>query len=80
MTRADPNALRPGIIDTEIHDSSGIPGRVKMMRDAIPMKRGANPVEVAKAIAFMLSDEASYITGVALPVDGGKAAQLYIPS
>lgn len=47
---------------------------------AIPMQRGGDPRELAEAIVFLLSDAASYITGVALPVDGGKAAQLYIPS
>lgn len=47
---------------------------------AIPMQRGGQPSELAEAIVFLLSDAASYITGVALPVDGGKAAQLYIPS
>jgi NAD(P)-dependent dehydrogenase (short-subunit alcohol dehydrogenase family) len=48
--------------------------------DAIPMARGGRPEELAEAIAFMLSDAASYITGVALPVDGGKSVQLYLPS
>lgn len=47
---------------------------------AIPMQRGGQPEELAQAIVFLLSDAASYITAVALPVDGGKAAQLYIPS
>lgn len=47
--------------------------------DAIPMGRGGDPQELAEAIAFLLSDAAAYITGVALPVDGGKAAQLYLP-
>jgi NAD(P)-dependent dehydrogenase (short-subunit alcohol dehydrogenase family) len=44
------------------------------------MGRGGNPDELAEAILFLLSDASSYITGVALPVDGGKAAQLYLPS
>jgi NAD(P)-dependent dehydrogenase (short-subunit alcohol dehydrogenase family) len=48
--------------------------------EAIPMGRGGHPEELAQAIVFLLSDAASYITGVALPVDGGKAAQLYLPS
>jgi meso-butanediol dehydrogenase/(S,S)-butanediol dehydrogenase/diacetyl reductase len=48
--------------------------------EAIPMGRGGRPEELAEAIVFMLSDAASYITGVALPVDGGKSVQLYIPS
>jgi meso-butanediol dehydrogenase/(S,S)-butanediol dehydrogenase/diacetyl reductase len=47
---------------------------------AIPMQRGGQPDELAQAIVFLLSDAASYITGVALPVDGGKSAQLYLPS
>lgn len=48
--------------------------------DAIPMGRGGKPHELAEAIAFLLSDAAAYVTGVALPVDGGKAAQMYLPS
>ena len=44
------------------------------------MGRGGKPDELAEAIAFLLSDAAAYITGVALPVDGGKAAQMYLPS
>lgn len=48
--------------------------------DAIPMLRGGQPDELAHAITFLLSDAASYVTGVTLPVDGGKAAQLYLPS
>ena len=75
------NTIVPGMIMTAATEDylakAGEHGQKTM--DAIPMKRGANPVEVAKAIAFMLSDEASYITGVALPVDGGKAVQLYLP-
>ena len=47
---------------------------------AIPMKRGGEPHELAEVIAFMLSDAASYITGAALPVDGGKIAELHLPS
>ena len=48
--------------------------------EAIPMQRGGQPAEIAEAIAFLLSDAASYITGVALPVDGGKSVQLYLPA
>ena len=66
------NALRPGIIDTEIHDSSGIPGRVKLMRDAIPMKREGTADEVADAIMWLCSDQSSYVTGAIIPVAGGR--------
>ena len=66
------NAVRPGIIDTEIHDSSGIPGRVKMMRDAIPMKREGTAEEVADAILWLCSDQSSYVTGSIIPVAGGR--------
>ncbi len=55
-----------------------VPGQVNTA-DAIPMGRGGKPDELAEAIAFLLSDAAAYITGVALPVDGGKAAQMYLP-
>ena len=66
------NALRPGIIDTEIHDSSGIPGRVKMMRDAIPMKREGTADEVADAIMWLCAEQSSYVTGSIIPVAGGR--------
>lgn len=66
------NAVRPGIIDTEIHDSSGIPGRVKMMRDAIPMKREGSAEEVADAIVWLCSGQSSYVTGSIVTVAGGR--------
>ena len=66
------NAVRPGIIDTDIHDSSGIPGRVKMMRDVIPMKREGTADEVADAILWLCSDQASYVAGAIIPVAGGR--------
>ncbi len=66
------NAVRPGIIDTEIHDSSGIPGRVKMMREVIPMKREGKAEEVADAIMWLCSDQSSYVTGTIIPVAGGR--------
>lgn len=66
------NAVRPGIIDTDIHASGGKPGRVERMKDQIPMKRGGEPMEVAKAILWLLSDEASYITGTVIDVTGGR--------
>ncbi|MFO1120829.1 MAG: SDR family oxidoreductase [Hyphomicrobiales bacterium] len=66
------NAVRPGIIDTEIHDSSGIPGRVQKMRDVIPMKREGTADEVADVIMWLISDQASYVTGSIVPVAGGR--------
>lgn len=66
------NAVRPGIIDTEIHDSSGIPDRVKMMRDQIPMKREGTADEVADAILWLCSEQSSYVTGAIIPVAGGR--------
>ena len=57
------NAVRPGVIRTEIHASGGEPGRVERVKSAIPMKRGGEPEEVARAILWLLSDEASYSTG-----------------
>lgn len=66
------NAVRPGIIDTEIHDSSGIPGRVKMMRDQIPMKREGTADEVADAIVWLCSDQSSYVIGTIVAVAGGR--------
>ncbi len=66
------NAVRPGIIDTEIHDSSGIPGRVKMMREHIPMKREGKAEEVADAILWLCSEQSSYVTGTIIPVAGGR--------
>ena len=66
------NAIRPGIIDTDIHDSSGVKGRVQMMRDAIPMKREGKAEEVADAILWLCSDQSSYVTGTIIPVAGGR--------
>lgn len=66
------NAVRPGIIYTEIHASGGEPGRVDRMKPFVPMGRGGQPEEVAAAILWLLSDEASYITGTILDVAGGR--------
>lgn len=66
------NAVRPGVIYTEIHASGGEPGRVDRVKAAVPMKRGGEPEEVARAILWLLSDEASYSTGTFIDVSGGR--------
>lgn len=66
------NAVRPGIIDTDIHASGGWPDRVAEMRDQLPMKREGSALEVAQAIAWLLSDEASYTNGAVLNVTGAR--------
>lgn len=66
------NAVRPGIIDTEIHASGGEPGRVERIKNAIPMKRGGTALEVANVIMWLLSDEASYTTGALVDIAGGR--------
>jgi NAD(P)-dependent dehydrogenase (short-subunit alcohol dehydrogenase family) len=66
------NAVRPAFIYTDIHASGGEPGRVDRVKDAIPMKRGGRPEEVAAAIVWLLSDDASYVTGTFVDLAGGK--------
>ena len=66
------NAVRPGIIRTEIHADSGDPDRAEKMGPSIPMGRPGEPAEVAEAIAWLLSDAASYVTGAILDVSGGR--------
>ncbi len=66
------NAVRPGFIDTEIHASGGEPDRVERVKKGVPMGRGGEAVEVARAILWLLSEEASYSTGAFLDVAGGK--------
>ncbi len=66
------NAVRAGHIYTEIHASGGEPGRVDRLKDTIPMKRGGDPAEVARAILWLLSPEASYVTGTFVDVTGGR--------
>jgi NAD(P)-dependent dehydrogenase (short-subunit alcohol dehydrogenase family) len=66
------NAVRPGIIDTEIHASGGQPDRIAAIRDTLPMKREGKAEEVARAVLWLLSDEASYTTGAILNVSGGR--------
>jgi NAD(P)-dependent dehydrogenase (short-subunit alcohol dehydrogenase family) len=66
------NAVRPGLIYTDIHASGGEAGRVERLKASIPMQRGGDAAEVAAAILWLLSDEASYITGTVLEVTGGR--------
>ncbi len=66
------NAVRPGIIATGIHASGGQPDRIERMRSAVPMKREGSPDEIAWAILWLLSREASYTTGAILDVGGGR--------
>jgi NAD(P)-dependent dehydrogenase (short-subunit alcohol dehydrogenase family) len=66
------NAVRPGIIDTEIHIASGDPNRAHESAAVIPMQRPGTALEVAHAIAWLLSDEASYVTGTVVNVTGGR--------
>lgn len=66
------NAVRPGVIDTEIHASGGDPGRAARLAPQIPMGRPGTAEEIAHAIVFLLSAEASYATGSVLTVSGGR--------
>ena len=66
------NAVRPGVIYTEIHASGGEPGRVDRVKSNVPMQRGGQPEEVARAILWLLSDESSYSTGTFIDVSGGR--------
>ncbi|HEY5718242.1 MAG TPA: SDR family oxidoreductase [Motiliproteus sp.] len=66
------NAVRPGIIDTGIHASGGEPGRVARLGPQLPMGRGGSAEEVAAAVVWLLSTEASYVTGSFIDVGGGR--------
>jgi len=66
------NAIRPGLIDTEIHASGGLPNRVKDLEHLVPAKRGGSAMEVAQAIVWLLSDDASYTTMSLIDVSGGR--------
>lgn len=66
------NGVRPGFIYTDMHTDGGEPGRVDRLSPVIPMKRGGQPEEVAQAIAWLLSDAASYSTGSFIDLAGGK--------
>jgi NAD(P)-dependent dehydrogenase (short-subunit alcohol dehydrogenase family) len=66
------NCIRPGHIYTDMHASGGEPGRVDRVKESIPMGRGGQPEEVARAILWLASAEASFVTGTFLDVTGGK--------
>ena len=66
------NAVRPGLIDTEIHASGGMPDRAFQLAATVPMKRTGSAQEVANGIAWLLSEEASYVTGTFLDITGGR--------
>ena len=66
------NGVRPGVIYTDIHASGGEPDRVERVKTSIPMRRGGRVEEVAHAILWLLSDEASYTTGAIIDVAGGR--------
>ncbi len=65
-------SLRPGLIDTEIHAKGGDPDRAARLAHNVPIQRTGSPEEVARAILFLLSDDASYVTGTTLDVTGGR--------
>ncbi|MDG5974429.1 dehydrogenase-like protein [Hydrogenophaga taeniospiralis CCUG 15921] len=66
------NAVRPGLIETQIHASGGLPNRVNELKHQVPMQRGGTAEEVAQAIVWLLSDAASYTTMSLLDVSGGR--------
>jgi NAD(P)-dependent dehydrogenase (short-subunit alcohol dehydrogenase family) len=66
------NAVRPGLIETQIHASGGLPNRVNELKHQVPMQRGGTADEVAQAIVWLLSDAASYTTMSLLDVSGGR--------
>lgn len=66
------NAVRPGVIDTEIHASGGEPDRVERVAASVPMGRGGSAEEVAEAILWLASDKASYASGALLDISGGR--------
>ena len=66
------NAIRPGIIDTDIHASGGLPNRATDLAPIVPMQRPGTADEIADAVLYLLSPEASYVTGALLNVSGGR--------
>ena len=66
------NGVRPGLIDTDMHASGGEPGRIQRLQATVPLARGGTADEVAAAVLWLLSDEASYATGTFIDVSGGR--------
>jgi NAD(P)-dependent dehydrogenase (short-subunit alcohol dehydrogenase family) len=66
------NAVRPGIIATDIHASGGTPDRAQQMAPMVPMQRAGSAEEVAQAIVWLMSDASSYTTGAVIDVTGGR--------
>jgi len=66
------NAVRPGLIYTDIHESGGEPGRVERLEHMVPMNRGGSAEEIANAVSWLISDKASYVTGDCINVTGGR--------
>lgn len=66
------NAVRPGLIDTEIHESAGDADRVQRLAASVPLGRAGTAGEAAEAVAWLLSDAASYVTGTVVAVSGGR--------
>jgi len=66
------NAVRPGLIYTDIHASGGEPGRVDRLKAGVPMQRGGSAQEVARVILWLASDESSYTTGSLVECSGGR--------
>lgn len=66
------NAVKPGLVDTEIHAANGEPGRLQRLMGTIPMNRAGQPNEIAEAVLWLLSPGASYVTGSVLEIGGGR--------
>ena len=66
------NAVRPGLIHTDIHASGGEPGRVDRLAPSVPLRRGGEADEVARVILWLASNEASYVTATTINVSGGR--------
>jgi len=66
------NAVRPGLIDTDIHADAGVPDRVDLLKANVPMQRGGTAAEVADLILYLASEQSSYVTGALVDVSGGR--------